>query len=235
MAWNVGVTLCVAPDELMAKDPRRIVDAMGVTHLHLTPTLASRLDPQMVPSVRYLGTSGEPLMAKAHRDWAGKGLYHGIFGHPIDLAVIFVLINSSSGYTIRGLAGLCTVPVKIEASSAITSIGVPPKNTSVMVIANKAGFNLLPRGAVGLLCFGGDQVVSREKTVRGNIYAKSFLLLREHLLGMTSLSTQNLADSTELVIWVESFLMVALHSSVSMLLSMRQTKPCYHRSLYRIL
>jgi hypothetical protein len=40
---------------------------------------------------------------------------------------------------------------------------MPLKNTSAMVIADKDGFNLLPRGAVGLLCFGGDQVVSRQR------------------------------------------------------------------------
>lgn len=72
------MTLCVAPDEFLAKNPQRIVDTMGVTHLHLTPTLASRLDPQSMPSLKYLGTSGEPLTAKVHRDWAGKNLYHGI-------------------------------------------------------------------------------------------------------------------------------------------------------------
>jgi acyl-CoA synthetase (AMP-forming)/AMP-acid ligase II len=53
--------------------------------------------------------------------------------------------------------------VKIETSSAITGVGKPLKNTSAMVIADKAEFNLLPRGAVGLLCFGGDQVVSRKR------------------------------------------------------------------------
>jgi acyl-coenzyme A synthetase/AMP-(fatty) acid ligase len=78
LAWNSGVTLCVAPDEFMAKDLQAIVNSMGVTHLHLTPTLASHLDPQTVPSVQYLATFGEPLNAKVHQDWAGKNLYHGI-------------------------------------------------------------------------------------------------------------------------------------------------------------
>ncbi|KAJ5368803.1 Nonribosomal peptide synthase sidC [Penicillium cataractarum] len=138
LAWTAGVTLCVAPDEFLANDPQRIVNAMGVTHLYLTPTLASRLDPQNVPSVRYLCTSGEPLTAKVHRDWAGKNLYHGL--------------------TTRGIAGLCTVPAEVETSSTITGVGMPLKNISAMVIADKAGFNSLPRGAVGLLCFGGGQV-----------------------------------------------------------------------------
>ncbi|OKP15175.1 Hydroxamate-type ferrichrome siderophore peptide synthetase [Penicillium subrubescens] len=121
LAWNSGVTLCVAPDALMANNPQTVVNSMNVTHLHLTPTLASRLNPQTIPSIRYLATSG---------------------------------------YTTRGMAGICTASVRIETSSAITSLGLPLKNTSAMVIANKDGFDLLPRGAVGLLCFGGDQVAT---------------------------------------------------------------------------
>lgn len=159
MAWNSGVTLCVASDEFIAKDLQTIVNSMGITHLHTTPTLASHLHPQAVPSVRYLATSGEPLKAKVHRDWAGKNFYHGISTRIIDLNRIHILIYRFLGYTTRGLAGPCTTQVKIEISSAITSLGTPVKNTSVMVVANKDGFNLLPRGAVGILCFGGDQVV----------------------------------------------------------------------------
>jgi acyl-coenzyme A synthetase/AMP-(fatty) acid ligase len=87
------VTLCVASDELIAKDPPKIVNAMGITHLHITPTLASHLNPQTVPSVRYLTTSGEPLNAKVHRDWAGKNFYHGIFARIIDFNGIEVLIH----------------------------------------------------------------------------------------------------------------------------------------------
>lgn len=71
------------------------------------------------------------------------------------------------------MAGLFIAPVKIETSSAITSLGLPLKNTSAMVIVDKDGFNLLPRGAVGLLCFGGDQVVSPKKISLG----KSFILI----------------------------------------------------------
>lgn len=77
LAWNAGVTQCIAPDEVLAKDSESVVNALGVTHLHTTPTLASHLVPQAVPSVQYLGTSGEPLTAKAHRSWAGNGLHYG--------------------------------------------------------------------------------------------------------------------------------------------------------------
>lgn len=143
LAWNAGVTLSIAPDELLARDPGSVVNTLGVTHLHTTPTLASHLDPQKSPSVKCLCVSGESLTAKVHRDWAENGLYYG--------------------YSPCGIAGLCTIPVKIDTSSVSTIIGQPLKKTSAVIIADKAGFNLLPRGAVGLLCFGGDQLVSSEK------------------------------------------------------------------------
>jgi hypothetical protein len=79
LAWTACATLCVASDEFLAKDPQKIVNVMAVTHIHVTPTLASHLDPQSVPKLEYLVISGEPLKAKLQRDWAGKNLlYHGI-------------------------------------------------------------------------------------------------------------------------------------------------------------
>lgn len=48
----------------------------------------------------------------------------------------------------------------VTASDNLRNIGKPFKNTSAFVISGGPGFSLLPRGAVGEFCFGGDQVVS---------------------------------------------------------------------------
>lgn len=40
------------------------------------------------------------------------------------------------------------------------NVGKPLQNTSVVVLRGEDSFDLLPLGAVGELCFGGDQVVS---------------------------------------------------------------------------
>ncbi len=90
-----------------------------------------------------------------------------IEAHTSNLTLKDVLMHFHSGYCTRALTGLCTAPIKIETSSVITSIGQPLKNTSAVVIADKSGFHLLPRGAVGLLCFNGDQLVSLEKKALG--------------------------------------------------------------------
>lgn len=76
-AWHTGMTLCDAPDELLVTDVQDVVNSVKATHLHLTPTFASHLNPACLPSVQYVITRGEYPMVKVHRDWAGKGLYQG--------------------------------------------------------------------------------------------------------------------------------------------------------------
>lgn len=71
------MTLCSASDELLVTNAQDIINSVRATHLHLTPTFASRLNPASLPSVQHVITRGEYPMVKVHRDWAGKGLYQG--------------------------------------------------------------------------------------------------------------------------------------------------------------
>ncbi|KAJ5777126.1 hypothetical protein N7520_000372 [Penicillium odoratum] len=137
-AWHMGITLCIAPNEGLARIPCSIINKMNITHLHLTPTLASRLTPEDVPGVRFLLTSGESLTARVRQNWAGKGLYHG--------------------YDTPGLSGFCTLYSNFESSNSLENIGTPLKNTSVMIVSESPSMKMVPRGAVGELCFGGEQV-----------------------------------------------------------------------------
>ncbi|KAJ5527964.1 hypothetical protein N7513_012123 [Penicillium frequentans] len=137
-SWHMGITLCVAQNEDLAGIPCSIIRKMDITHLHLTPTLASRLTPEDVPCVRFLLTSGETLTAKVRRDWAGNGLHHG--------------------YDSLGLAGVCTLFPNFQSSNSLANIGAPLSNTSVMIVSGEPSLKIVPRGAVGELCFGGDQV-----------------------------------------------------------------------------
>ncbi|KAJ5102908.1 hypothetical protein N7532_003437 [Penicillium argentinense] len=137
-AWHAGITFCSAFDDLKESNIQHIVNSMSVTHLHLTPSLASHLAPEDVSTVRHLLTSGEPLKAKVHRDWAGKGI--------------------SQGFSSEGLSGVATIYTNLDENVTCSSIGAPLKNTSAMIIAEKIKFELLPRGAIGEICFGGTQV-----------------------------------------------------------------------------
>lgn len=160
-----------------------------------------------------------------------------IEAHTSNLTLRDVLTYFHSGYSTRGLAGLCTAPIKIETSDVITSIGQPLKNTSAVVIADKPGFHLLPRGAVGLLCFNGDQLVSPgKKRLWVDDMLKAVLILqRDYLPQRTASRTHSLADCTELVILVEFFQMGIFCSLASMRLLLSLIKLCCHRSSWRIL
>ncbi|KAJ5815263.1 AMP-dependent synthetase/ligase [Penicillium riverlandense] len=140
-AWHMGMTLCSTSDDYIMRNTQQTIEKLGITHLHLTPAMASRIRPQDVPSVQYLFISSEELTAKVHRDWAGRGL--------------------CQGYSARELTYSCTLCPEVEPSTLVLNVGRPLRNTSAMVVADRKTFTLLPRGAVGELCIGGEQVGQR--------------------------------------------------------------------------
>jgi Acyl-CoA synthetases (AMP-forming)/AMP-acid ligases II len=111
---------------------------MNITHLHLPPMLASRINPQAVPSVQYLLSSGEEMTPKLHRNWVDKGLHQA--------------------YSNNAMAHACTLCPNMQTSTYVRNIGRPLKSTSAMIMEGGHSLSLLPRGAIGELCFGGDQV-----------------------------------------------------------------------------
>ncbi|EAW06285.1 nonribosomal siderophore peptide synthase SidC [Aspergillus clavatus NRRL 1] len=137
-AWHAGMTLCSTTNDILFRDIELVIRDLGITHLSLTPTVASLINPEEVPGVQFLVTAGEALTTKVHHDWAGKGLYQG--------------------YGPCETTNICTVMTDVKASTQINNIGPPLKNTSAFVVTDDTDFCLTPRGAIGELCFGGDQV-----------------------------------------------------------------------------
>lgn len=129
------MTLCSISTEQRVE---QAIQDMNITHLHMTPTLASHVDPKSVPSVKYLLTLGEGLTPNVHQNWAKKELYQA--------------------YSANVLTHVCAICPNVKASTSLQNIGKPLRNTSAMVVANQESFALLPRGAIGELCFGGDQI-----------------------------------------------------------------------------
>lgn len=69
------------------------------------------------------------------------------------------------GYDSLGLAGVCTLYPNFQSSNSLANIGKPLSNTSVIIVSSKRSEKMVPRGAVGEICFGGDQVVSSASTL----------------------------------------------------------------------
>jgi amino acid adenylation domain-containing protein len=137
-AWHTGLTLCSAADVILRTRIEKVCQDMDITHLHLPPRLASRIDPQATPRVQRFLSSGEEMNPKLHRKWAGKGLYQA--------------------YSSHALTHACTICCNMQKSTHVRNIGRPLKSTSAMIMADGDSLGLLPRGAIGELCFGGDQV-----------------------------------------------------------------------------
>ncbi|PGH01201.1 hypothetical protein GX51_05397 [Blastomyces parvus] len=135
-----GLTLCSAINDVLFRDMEQAIRAMDVTHLSLTPTVASLLNPDNIPKVQFLVTAGEAITEKVFKSWASRGVYQG--------------------YGPSETTNICTVRPNLQPTDFINNIGPPFKNTSAFVISGKNDFSLLPRGAVGEFCFGGDQVGS---------------------------------------------------------------------------
>ncbi|KAF2097196.1 hypothetical protein NA57DRAFT_40954 [Rhizodiscina lignyota] len=136
-AWQQGMCLCSATNDILFRDIELSIAQMGITHLSLTPTVASLIDPTKVPRVQFLVTAGEGVTEQVFRRWADKGLYQG--------------------YGPAETVNICTVRPSVSSHDAINNIGNPLQNTSVFVL-DPLSTDTKPKGGVGELCFGGDQV-----------------------------------------------------------------------------
>ena len=135
-AWTQGMCLCSATNDTLFEDLERSIRKLQVTHLSMTPTVASLIDPAKVPEVRFLVASGEPMTESVARKWEGR-LYQG--------------------YGPSETTNICTAK-KMRASSVIKHLGWTFENTSAFVFYVDSA-DAVPLGCVGELCFGGDQVV----------------------------------------------------------------------------
>lgn len=136
-ALTRGMCLCAATNDTLFADLEKMIRLMEVTHLSMTPTVAALIDPNKVPKVEFLVTSGEPMTAEVAGKWTGK-LYQG--------------------YGPSETTNICSVK-KMESNDHIRHLGHTFENTSVLVLAPST-LDVVPVGCVGEFCFGGDQVVA---------------------------------------------------------------------------
>ncbi|KAI1131111.1 putative non-ribosomal peptide synthetase [Nemania abortiva] len=136
-AWANGMCLCAATNDTLFEDFEYSVRALGITHLSPTVTVASLLDPENVPAVKFLVTSGEPMTDEVLNKWA-QHLYQG--------------------YGPSETTNICTVR-KVSKGDSSQFLGWSFENTSTFVL-DLSSIHLVPVGCIGELCFGGDQVAS---------------------------------------------------------------------------
>lgn len=136
-AWYTGMCLCATTNDILLQDLEASIRELEITHLSLTPTVAALIHPENVPSVEFLMTAGETMTEKVLRTWAGHSLYQG--------------------YGPSEMTNICTVKANVEEYDLVNNIGSPLKNTSGFVY-RPGTEELVVKGGIGELCFGGDQV-----------------------------------------------------------------------------
>ncbi|KAF8420669.1 hypothetical protein EV426DRAFT_239732 [Tirmania nivea] len=136
--WATGMSLCTGTTDTLLLDLEGVINAFQITHLSLTPTVAALINPANVPTVQMLVTAGEAVTPKVFTNWAGRGLYQG--------------------YGPSETTNICTINASMTQQEHLNNLGPILQNTSAFILALHDGFELIPRGGVGELCFGGSQV-----------------------------------------------------------------------------
>ncbi|KAH0601902.1 Nonribosomal Peptide Synthetase [Metarhizium humberi] len=136
-AWYAGMCLCAAPNNVMFGDLEYWIRELQITHLSLTPTVASLIDPKNVPRVEFLVAAGEPMTTSVLEKWGG---------------LLF------QGYGPSETTNICSVK-RMSRGDNIEHLGRVFPNTSVVVMVPD-GLDAVPRGWVGEFCFGGSQVAN---------------------------------------------------------------------------
>lgn len=136
-AWQTGMRLCAAVNDVLFEDLEQSIRAFQITHLSLTPTVASLISAENVPRVEFLVTAGEPLSQRVLQSWKGR-LWQG--------------------YGPSETTNICTVK-RMTGNEHMDHLGWTFPNTSVIVL-EAGGQAALPVGWVGEFCYGGDQIAA---------------------------------------------------------------------------
>ncbi|KAL6851850.1 non-ribosomal peptide synthetase, siderophore synthesis [Trichoderma novae-zelandiae] len=134
-AWHAGMCLCAAANDDLFEDLELSIRQFQITHLSLTPTVASLIDPRNVPDVEFLVTAGEPMTLSVLDTW-GDLLWQG--------------------YGPSETTNICSVK-RMKPGEYIEHLGWCFRNTSVFVLYPDS-LSTVPIGWIGEFCFGGEQV-----------------------------------------------------------------------------
>lgn len=80
--WAVGITMVAAPKDLILSDLTLSINALNITHIDLTPSLARLVHPDTVPSLckGVFITGGEQLKQEILDDWGPAGVIYNAYG-----------------------------------------------------------------------------------------------------------------------------------------------------------
>ncbi|RPA83004.1 hypothetical protein BJ508DRAFT_77443 [Ascobolus immersus RN42] len=138
--WGAGMCLATASKDTLLRDLQAVVNALEITHLSLTSTVAGLVKSNKCPTVQFFTQVGEKITDKVINEW-------------VDLK-----LGLWNGYGPTEATNIVTYAGRMNRIDAPSNIGIPLPTTSFFCLAERDEFQILPIGAAGELCFGGCQI-----------------------------------------------------------------------------
>lgn len=160
-SWSVGMCVTVVPRDLLFEDLPATIARLCITHIDLTPSLASMLTPELVPSLRegVFVVGGEQVRQEIIEIWGDVGCLYNFYG--------------PSEVTIG-----CTVHPRVAKSVKPINIGRQWDNVSTYVMRPGTEEPVLV-GEVGELCLGGV-LVGQGYLNRPDLTDRKFVLVDQY-------------------------------------------------------
>ena len=174
VALGSGHTLCLAPSNRLLSELDVVINEMQVSHCFLTPTVARLLKPESVPSLKVLCVGGESVTADIINTWAEGHILMNGYG-PTEASILVTMRYIKSGDNPR-------------------NIGTPLPTVRGYILEREYD-QLAPYGAIGELCFSGQQVA------RGYYYRPD---LTEAAFGNSTVISDRIYRTGDLARWLEN-------------------------------
>jgi amino acid adenylation domain-containing protein len=159
-SWSEGIRVVSAPRDLIFEDLPGTIKALGITHIDLTPSLASLLHPDDVPSLceGVFITGGEQLKQEILDVWGPKEVIHNGYG-PTEATIGVTMFT------------------KVPKNGKPANIGPQFDNVGTYIFRPDT-FTPVLRGGVGELCVSGE-LVGRGYLNRPELTAQKFPYVQE--------------------------------------------------------
>ncbi|KAI9778948.1 MAG: hypothetical protein M1835_004799 [Candelina submexicana] len=134
---GAGGTLCIVRQQVLFSDIAGHVNRLKVTHLCVTPTIASTFKPEDVPRLKFLNLGGEPLHSGILDVWAGR-----------------VQVQNTYGPT-EGTVMVTTATVRPDSALNYIGPALPSAELSIRELDSELE---VANGEIGELCISGLHV-----------------------------------------------------------------------------
>jgi len=154
-SWSENVRVVSAPRDVILQDLPFAINALGITHIDLTPSLATLLRPEEVPTLceGVFITGGEKLKQDIIDVWGPKGVIYNGYG-PTETTI-----------------GVTMFP-RVPANGRPSNIGYPFDNVGIAVLHEDED-DVAIRGGMGELCVSG-MLVGKGYLKRQELSAQKF-------------------------------------------------------------